>query len=52
MQLREGTNYMLASNKYKIELRYTHADMKILQYIRRHIKNGITQIAHYNAFTF
>ena len=26
--------------------------MKILQYIRPHIKNSITQIAQYNAFPF
>ena len=26
--------------------------MKILQYIRLHIKNSITQIAHYNTFHF
>ena len=30
----------------------TNADMKILQYIRLHIKNSITQIAHYNTFHF
>ena len=28
------------------------ADMKILQYIRLHIKNSIMQIAHYNNFHF
>ena len=26
--------------------------MKILQYILHHIKNSITQIAHYNTFHF
>ena len=29
---------------------YTNADVKILQYIRLHIKNSITQTAHYNTF--
>ena len=31
---------------------YTNADMKILQYICLHIKNSITQNAHYNTFQF
>ena len=33
-------------------LRYTNADMKISQCIRLHIKNSITQIAHYITFHF
>ena len=31
---------------------YTHADMKILRYIRLYVKDSITQIAHNNAFYF
>ena len=33
-------------------IRYTNADMKILQYIRLHIKNNITQITHFRTFHF
>ena len=33
-------------------VKHLKVDMKILQYIRLHIKNSITQIAHYNTFHF
>ena len=31
---------------------YTNADMKILQYVRLHIKNGKKSVLHYNTIYF
>ena len=32
--------------------RYTNADMKILHYVRLHIKNGKMSVLHYNTIYF
>ena len=36
----------------KLNLCRFNTDIKISQYIRLHIKNSTTQIAHYNSFQF